>query len=66
MEISGTNIGASTFAMKKAMEMPNILMALVQKSAVNDTQALGTNSSLPQPSNLSAVTGKGRIIDLVA
>ena len=66
MEISGTNIGASTYAMKKAMEMPNILMNLVQSSAVSGNQTLGTKSSVSQPIDVSTVTGKGKIIDLVA
>ena len=66
MEISGTNIGASTYAMKKAMEMPNILMNLVQSSAVSGNQTLGTKSHVSQPIDVSAVTGKGKIIDLVA
>ena len=66
MEISGTNIGATTFAMKKAMEMPKTLISLVQNSAVDGGQTLGTKAPDPQMPNLSAVTGKGRIIDLVA
>jgi len=66
VEISGTNIGASTYAMKKAMEMPNILMSLIQNSAVSDNQSLGTKAPVPQSVDVSAVTGKGRIIDLVA
>ena len=65
MEISGTNIGASTYAMKKAMEMPNILMNLIQNSAI-EKQTLGTKSPISQPIDVSAVTGKGKIIDLVA
>lgn len=66
MEISGTNIGASTYAMKKAMEMPNILMNLIQSSAVNGNQTLGTKSPVSLPIDVAAVTGKGKIIDLVA
>lgn len=65
MEISGTNIGASTYAMKKAMEMSNILMNLIQNSSVNGVQALGTKSPIPQSVNISSSTGKGELIDLV-
>ena len=66
MEINGTNNGAATFAMKKALEMPNILLDLIQSSASNGNQTANLKSPMPQPVNISAVTGKGRIIDLVA
>lgn len=66
MEINGTNLGASTYAMKKALEMPNILMSLVQNSTVDGKQTLGTEAPDLTIPDLSAVTGKGRIIDLVA
>lgn len=66
MEInSGINIGASIYAMRKALEMPNVMMSLVQNSTV-DNQTLGTKSPISQPIDVSAVTGKGEIIDLVA
>lgn len=67
MEIGGTNAGASTYAMKKAMEMPNLLLSLVQQSADSGKQTLGTKSpSATQAIDLATVTGKGTIIDLVA
>ena len=65
MEINGTNNGAATFAMKKALEMPNILMSLFQSSAGNGSQTANMKSPIPQPVDISSVTGKGRIIDLV-
>lgn len=68
MEVSGTNIGASTFAMKKAMEMPNLMIDLIKNSATSDKQSLAAEQlvSPTQAPGLSSVTGKGRIIDLVA
>ncbi|MBU0993922.1 MAG: hypothetical protein KJ737_15615 [Proteobacteria bacterium] len=66
MEVSGTNIGASTYALKKAMEMPGILMNLVQNSAENKGQSLEMNRPVPNPPDISSVTGKGKIIDIVA
>lgn len=66
MEVSGTNIGASTYALKKAMEMPNILMSLIQNAAGSGDQSLATKTPVPQAVDVSAATGKGRIIDLVA
>ena len=66
MEINRPNITASTYAMKKALDMPNILMDLVRNSVSSGQEPLGTNNPSPQPVDISAITGKGRIIDLVA
>jgi hypothetical protein len=65
MKISGTSIDASTYAMKKAMEMPNILLDLLQQSADLGGQYLGTNA--PVSSNPVALpAGAGKLIDIVA
>ena len=67
MEINTNNIGASTYAMKKAMEMPNLMLNLIQQTADSGKQPLGTNSpTAPQALDLATITGKGKIIDLVA
>jgi hypothetical protein len=67
MEINTNNIGASTYAMKKAMEMPNLMRNLIQQTADSGKQPLGTNSpTAPQTLDLATITGKGKIIDLVA
>ncbi len=68
MEMNGISAGAATYAMKKAMEMPNILINLVQNSALAGNQPLATRSPVPSPNapDLAAVTGKGKILDLVA
>jgi len=67
MEIGGTNSGASAYAMKKAMEMPNMLLNLLSQTTDSGKQSLGTKSSesasAPDP---AMVTGKGQIIDLTA
>jgi len=65
MEMNGTNISVSTFAMKKAMGMPNILMNLVQSFVMNGNQTLGAKASIPQAVDVSVVFGKDKIIDLV-
>lgn len=65
MEISGTNIGAATYAMKRAMEMPNILMNLVQSSGTNSNTSQGMRNTIAQPPDLSANSSKGKRIDLV-
>lgn len=66
MEINGSNVGASTYAMKKAIEVPNLMLNLVQQSGNNDSQSLNTRTSVfEQPPDLS-VTDKGKIIDIVA
>lgn len=67
MEIGGSNTGASTYAMKKAMEMPNLLLSLVQQTADSGNQL----HSIKTPKTVSAVgfdtvTGKGENIDIVA
>jgi len=67
MEISGTNLGASTYAMKKAIERPNILLNLIQQSAAPAGQSLDAKNLVPSnPPDLAAITGKGKIIDLVS
>ena len=68
MEMSGISAGAATYAMKKAMEMPNILINLIQKSAPAANQPLATGRPVTSPNepDLAAVTGKGKILDLVA
>jgi len=67
MEISQTNTGASTYAMKKAMEMPNLMLSLLEQIPDPGKQALGTKSSAAtQILDPSKITGKGKIIDLIA
>lgn len=67
MEISGSNTGASTYAMKKAMEMPNLLLNLVQQTADSGNQLHSTKTTkTDQTVDLDTVTGKGKIIDIVA
>jgi len=67
MEIDGNNIGASTYAMKKAMEMPNLLLSLVQQTADSGKQSLSTKTpETIKTIDLETIKGKGNIIDLIA
>ena len=66
MQINGTNIGAATFAMKKAMTMPNILMNLVQDSSADGKSTESMHSSASLPLDIPSSTGKGKHINLVA
>jgi hypothetical protein len=63
MEMGGTNSGASTYAMKKAMEMPKLLLSLVEQTA-----GLQKQPPVVQPAaqsvDLEAMAGKGGIINL--
>ena len=66
-EIEGNNIGASTYAIKKAMEMPNLLISLVQQTADSGKQSLPTKSPIAiQTLDRPTISDKGEIIDLVA
>jgi|GEM_PF-1210743 len=67
MEIGGSNTGASTYAMKKAMEMPNLLLNLVQQTADSGKHLHSTKTpKTAHTIDLDTVTGKGKIIDIVA
>ena len=67
MEIGGSNIGASAYAMKKAMEMPKLLLNLVQQTADSGNQLHSTKTPKTGSAvDLDSVTGKGKIIDIVA
>ena len=65
MDINATNIGASSYAMKKAMEMPELMLNLLQE--IPESQSLKTENAAVQPAtDLSGVTGKGKLIDIIA
>ncbi len=67
MEIGGSNAGASTYAMKKAMEMSNLLLNSVQQTADSGNQLHSTKTSKSvKTADLDSVTGKGKIFDIVA
>ena len=63
MEMGGTNSGASTYAMKKAMEMPELLLSLVEQTAGLQKQPPVVQPAA-QPVDLEAMEGKGGIINL--
>jgi len=63
MEMGGTNSGASTYAMKKAMEMPKLLLSLVEQTAGLQKQPPVVQPAA-QPVDFVAMAGKGGIINL--
>jgi len=65
MKINGTNNGAAAYAMKKAMEMPNATMNVVQNSGASKEPTQTTQNPVAQPVDRATVTGKGKLIDLV-
>lgn len=67
MDINATNTGASTYAMKKAMEMPKLMLDLVQQTSNVGKQSLNTESlSAQQAPDIGSISVKGKIIDIVA
>lgn len=69
MEINGTGTGASTYAMKKAMELPNLMLSLVEQTAAGSgkQRVSGTEPAAGAlAADRAAVTGKGLMIDSVA
>jgi len=66
MEINGTNSGTALYAMKKSLEMPEPLLDVVQSSSGNNGQNLVMKSGEGESVDLSAFTGKGKLINVVA
>lgn len=65
MKIAETGIGAATYSLKKALEMPNTLVQLLQNSSGEQQQALESKSIIQQPIKDSSVAEKGNIIDII-
>ena len=66
MNVSGTtSTGASTNAMKKAMDMPNLLLNLLGKTPGTSQSLNSQQTEVQQAADLANVTGKGKIIDVV-
>jgi len=66
MEINGTNSGVATYAMKKALEVPEAVMNVVQDAGAREGQTLAMQSPETRQPDRAAATGKGTIIDVVA
>lgn len=66
MDIGGTNIHASTYAMKKAIDMPKLMLNLVQQIPSTDGSLNTESPDVKQTHDIAATTGKGRAIDIVA
>jgi len=66
MEINGTNnSGAATYALKKAVESSGAVLDVVKNSAGNAEQTTAMQTPEAKPVDLSAVTGKGKIVDIM-
>jgi len=67
MNINGTNITASTNAMKKAIEMPKLMLNLLEQTSNTASRSLNTQTpAIQQAPDLGTITGKGKIIDIIA
>ncbi|WP_245619893.1 hypothetical protein [Desulfobacter vibrioformis] len=53
--------------MNKAIEVPNLMLNLVQQIPNTESQSLSTeNPAVKQAPDLSTFTGKGTIVDIIA
>lgn len=66
MEISKTNSGASTYALKKSLETPKNLITVLENASANQAGTLAENKQTSAPVDMSNETGKGKIIDISA
>lgn len=67
MNINEINIGASTYAMKEAIARPNLMLNLVQQISNAESQSLNTEGpAIKQAPDLSTITGKGKLVDIIA
>lgn len=64
MNINSTNMGASTYALKKAMETPQALLKLIPNQNGSTARSPETTSLAVTPADPSS-TAKGSIIDIV-
>lgn len=66
MEISGTSAGAATYALKKALEIPDSVLDLLPQQPVS-AGLLSIPADIPvQAPDDSDITGKGGIINIIA
>lgn len=66
MEINGTSSsGAATYALKKAQESAGAVLDVVKNAANNIEQTTTMQPPEAKPVDLSAVTGKGKIVDIM-
>ncbi len=64
MEISGTGTGAATYALKKALEIPDTILNLLPQPA---SAPLSSSSNIAvQATDADQHSEKGSIIDIVA
>ncbi len=67
MEINGTSGGVATYALKKALEAPEAVMAVVRDAGSGTAgQSLAVKRPEISQGGRAAATGKGTIVDVVA
>ena len=64
MKINAT-MGASTYALKKAMETPQTLLKLIQNPEGSTAKSPETTALATTPTDPSSATSKGSIIDVI-
>ena len=65
MKVNPTTAGTSTYALKKAMEMPNTLLRLIQNQDDSGASTLKTSPPALTATAPSQATAKGAIIDII-
>ncbi len=65
MEISGAGADAATYALKKALEMPETILKLLPQPA-SDPLSSSSDITVQTTNAVQTITGKGSIIDIVA
>ncbi|WP_321492155.1 hypothetical protein [uncultured Desulfobacter sp.] len=67
MNINETNMGTSAYAMKKAIARPNLMLNLVEQISNFQSQSLNIKDlSVKQAPDLSSITDKGKLVDIIA
>ena len=67
MNMNFTNIGASANAMKKVMHRPNVMLNLFQKNDNTGNGSLNAGKRVAKKeSDLATITGRGKLINIVA
>lgn len=57
--------GTALYAMQKAMEQPQLLLDILQKSVQPEQTLAAQSKSVIEGSEVAAMTGKGQKIDIV-
>ena len=67
MDMNLTNTGASAYAMKKVMQRPNVMLNFFEKNDNTGNGPLNAGRRVgKKESDLATITGRGRLINIVA